>query len=66
MRNLRVQWTHTVGLGLRVRTPVGALGIDYGFLVNPPEFELPQAFPSPPAIVRLRRAQLHFRFGQAF
>ena len=66
MRNLRVQWTHTVGLGLRVRTPIGALGVDYGFLVNPPEFELPQAFPSPPATVRLRRAQLHFRFGQAF
>ncbi|HEX8128830.1 MAG TPA: POTRA domain-containing protein [Pyrinomonadaceae bacterium] len=66
MRNLRVQWTHTVGLGLRVRTPIGALGIDYGFLVNPPEFELPQAFPTPPGTVRLRRAQLHFRFGQAF
>ncbi len=64
-RNLRVQWAHTVGLGLRFRTPVGALGIDYGFLVNPPEFELPQ-FAGPPAIVRLRRAQLHFRFGQAF
>ncbi|HZH91799.1 MAG TPA: POTRA domain-containing protein [Pyrinomonadaceae bacterium] len=64
-RNLRVQWTHTVGLGLRFRTPVGALGVDYGFLVNPPEFELPQ-FAGPPAIVRLRRAQLHFRFGQAF
>ncbi len=63
--NLRVQWTHTIGLGLRVRTPVGALGIDYGFLLNPPEFELPQ-FAGPPAIVRLRRAQLHFRFGQAF
>ncbi|HLL14217.1 MAG TPA: POTRA domain-containing protein [Pyrinomonadaceae bacterium] len=64
-RNLRVQWTHTVGLGLRVRTPIGALGIDYGFLLNPPEFELPQ-FAGPPATVRLRRAQLHFRFGQAF
>ncbi|HEV2802335.1 MAG TPA: POTRA domain-containing protein [Pyrinomonadaceae bacterium] len=64
-RNLRVEWTHTVGLGLRVRTPIGALGVDYGFLLNPPEFELPQ-FAGPPAIVRLRRAQLHFRFGQAF
>jgi outer membrane protein assembly complex protein YaeT len=64
-RNLRVQWTHTVGLGLRLRTPVGALGIDYGFLLNPPEFELPQAT-GIPAIIRPRRAQLHFRFGQAF
>ena len=64
-RNLRVQWTHTVGLGLRLRTPVGALGIDYGFLLNPPEFELPQAT-GIPAIIRLRRSQIHFRFGQAF
>jgi len=65
MRNLRVQWTHTVGLGLRFRTPIGALGVDYGFLVNPPEFELPQAS-GVPAIIRPRRAQLHFRFGQSF
>jgi outer membrane protein assembly complex protein YaeT len=65
MRNLRVEWTHTVGLGLRLRTPVGALGVDYGFLLNPPEFELPQAN-GIPAIIRPRRAQLHFRFGQAF
>jgi outer membrane protein assembly complex protein YaeT len=64
-RNLRVQWTHTVGLGLRLRTPIGALGIDYGFLLNPPEFELPQAT-GIPAIIRLRRSQIHFRFGQAF
>ncbi|HLL73209.1 MAG TPA: BamA/TamA family outer membrane protein, partial [Pyrinomonadaceae bacterium] len=64
-RNLRVQWSHTVGLGLRVRTPVGALGIDYGFLLNPPEFDLPQAT-GIPAIVRIRRSQIHFRFGQAF
>jgi outer membrane protein assembly factor BamA len=62
---LRVEWTHTVGLGLRLRTPIGALGVDYGFLLNPPEFELPQAN-GIPAIIRPRRAQLHFRFGQAF
>jgi outer membrane protein insertion porin family len=64
-RNLRVEWTHTVGLGLRLRTPIGALGIDYGFLLNPPEFELPQAN-GIPAIIRIRRSQIHFRFGQAF
>jgi outer membrane protein insertion porin family len=64
-RNLRVQWTHTVGLGLRLRTPVGALGVDYGFLLNPPEFELPQST-GIPAIIRIRRSQIHFRFGQAF
>ena len=64
-RNLRVQWSHTVGLGVRVKTPLGPLGVDYGFLLNPPEFEVPQAS-GPPAIHRLKRGQLHFRFGQTF
>ena len=64
-RNLRVQWAHTVGLGLRFRTPVGALAVDYGLLLNPPEFEVPQ-FSGPPAIHRLSRTKLHFRFGQTF
>ncbi|MGH9943583.1 MAG: POTRA domain-containing protein [Pyrinomonadaceae bacterium] len=64
-RNLRAQWTHTVGLGLRVSTPLGPLSVDYGFLLNPPQFELPQAG-GDPAIIRPRRGQLHFRFGQTF
>ncbi|MCA1616277.1 MAG: BamA/TamA family outer membrane protein, partial [Acidobacteria bacterium] len=64
-RNLRVEWSHTVGLGLRFRTPLGALAVDYGLLLNPPEFEVPQ-FSGPPAIHRLARTKLHFRFGQTF
>jgi len=64
-RNLRAQWTHTVGLGLRVKTPLGPLSIDYGFLLNPPQFELPQAG-GVPAIIRLNSGQFHFRFGQTF
>ncbi|HVG29396.1 MAG TPA: POTRA domain-containing protein [Pyrinomonadaceae bacterium] len=64
-RNLRVTWSHTVGLGFRVKTPLGPLAIDYGYLLNPPEFEIPQAA-GPPAIHRLRRGRLHFRFGQTF
>jgi outer membrane protein assembly factor BamA len=64
-RNFRAQWTHTVGLGLRLRTPVGPLAVDYGLLLNPPTFEIPQ-FAGPPALLRLKHAQLHFRFGQTF
>jgi len=34
-QNLRVRWSHTVGLGLRIKTPLGgALAIDYGYLMN--------------------------------
>ncbi len=65
-RNLRANWTHTVGLGLRLKTPLGGeAGIDYGFLLNPPSFVIPQLV-GPPASYRLPQSQVHFRFSQAF
>jgi outer membrane protein insertion porin family len=70
--NLRAHWTNTVGLGFRIQTPLGgALAIDYGFLLNPPEFLIPQRgpgglFDGTPAIFRLGRTQLHFRITQTF
>jgi outer membrane protein insertion porin family len=65
-RNLRAEWTHTVGLGFRIKTPIGGeFGIDYGFLLNPPRFLIPQTN-GPDAIYQLPRGQLHFRFSQAF
>ena len=64
--NLNAKWTHTVGLGLRVKTPVGGeAGIDYGFLLNPPSFIIPQQI-GPPATYTLPKSQIHFRFSQAF
>ena len=61
-QNLRALWTNTVGLGFRVRTPVGGeLGVDFGYLLNPPRFVV-----GPGAIYQLRREQIHFRFSQAF
>ncbi len=64
--NLRARWTHTAGLGLRIKTPIGgALSIDYGLLLNPPEFLIPQSDASI-AIFRPKRGQLHFRFTQSF
>jgi outer membrane protein insertion porin family len=65
-QNLRALWTNTVGLGLRIKTPIGGeFGIDYGFLLNPPRFLIPQ--PSGPnAVYQLKQGQIHFRFSQAF
>ncbi len=66
--NLRAHWSNTVGLGFRIQTPVGgALAVDYGFLLNPPEFLIPQrgpggGFDGTPAVFRLNRSQIHFRF----
>lgn len=65
-QNLRSLWSHTVGLGLRIKTPVGGeFGIDYGYLLNPPSFLIPQGN-NPNAIFRLGQSQIHFRFSQAF
>ena len=65
-RNLIVKWSHTVGLGLRLKTPVGGeLGVDYGYLLNPPTFLIPQTM-GPPANFQLSPSKIHFRFSQAF
>jgi outer membrane protein assembly complex protein YaeT len=59
------KWTHTVGLGLRLKTPLGSIGADWAYLLNPPEFAVPQ-FGGGTAIHRLKNNQIHFRFGQTF
>ena len=65
-QNLRALWSNTVGLGLRLKTPIGGeFGVDYGYLLNPPRFLIPQTV-GPNAIYQLRQGQLHFRFSQAF
>ena len=65
-QNQRAIWKHTVGLGFRLKTPVGGeFGVDYGYLLNPPRFLIPQPV-GPAAEYRLRQGHLHFRFSQAF
>lgn len=65
-KNLRAIWSHTVGLGLRIKLPIGGeAGVDYGYLLNPPSFIIPQPV-GPPAFYRLPQSQVHFRFAQAF
>lgn len=65
-QNLRALWTHTIGLGFRIETPVGGeFGIDYGYLLNPPKFLIPQ-INAPNATIIPRRSKIHFRFSQAF
>ena len=66
LQNQRAVWTHTFGLGMRFKIPVGGeFGIDYARMMNPPRFLIPQAT-GPNAIYQLRQDQLHFRFSQSF
>lgn len=65
-RNLRARWTHTIGFGFRIRTPVGGeLGVDYGYLLNPPKFLIPQP-DGQNAFQRLHQGQIQIRFSQSF
>jgi outer membrane protein assembly factor BamA len=67
LTNQAARWTHTVGLGFRLKTPVGGeFGFDYGRLLNPPIFLIPQQTGFPPAFYKLRQDHIHFRFSQAF
>jgi outer membrane protein insertion porin family len=53
--------TNTVGLGLRVNTPLGPVGVDYGFLIDPPFFTTRDG-----AVLRQPRGVFHIRLGQSF
>lgn len=53
--------TNTVGLGLRINTPLGPVGVDYGFLIDPPTFTTATG-----GALRQPRGAIHIRFGQTF
>jgi outer membrane protein insertion porin family len=53
--------TNSVGLGLRFNTPIGPVGVDYGFLIDPPSFVTASG-----ATLRQPRGAFHFRIGQTF
>jgi len=68
--NLRVRWSHTVGFGFRFKTPLGgALAVDYGYLLNPSRFLIPQnlnTISPTTSVYRLHQGQFQFRFAQTF
>src|SRR5262245_44086814 len=53
--------TNTIGIGMRINTPLGPLGVDYGYLIDPPAFAT-----SSGALLRQPRGAIHIRFGQTF
>ncbi len=58
--------TNTVGVGLRVNTPLGPIGVDYGFLIDPPSFLTIPDRNNVRATLRQPRGAIHIRFGQTF
>jgi outer membrane protein assembly complex protein YaeT len=53
--------TNTLGLGLRFNTPIGPVGVDYGYLLDPPSFVTAGG-----GVLRQPRSVFHIRIGQTF
>jgi len=63
---------HAVGLGIRYRTPVGPVRVDFAYGINPPRFEFERRdgfVPVVPQVLvsqRINPFQFHFSLGQTF
>jgi outer membrane protein insertion porin family len=54
-------FSNTIGLGLRFNTPIGPVGVDYGYLLDPPSYVTQGN-----AVLRQPHSVIHIRFGQSF
>lgn len=62
-------FSHTVGFGVRYPTPVGPVRVDFGYQLNPGQYETTIAQPiSPPTqqLLRLPHFQFFFNIGPVF
>jgi len=58
--------SHTVGIGLRYRTPVGPVRLDLGYNLNPPTIEQFNGTSLQPQLQQLPHFHFFFSFGQTF
>jgi outer membrane protein assembly factor BamA len=56
--------SHALGAGIRYRTPIGPVRVDFGYNLNPPVF--PVRGGTNPHIERLKRFNFFFSIGQTF
>jgi outer membrane protein assembly factor BamA len=59
-------FSHTVGFGLRYPTPVGPVRVDFGFQINPAQYQATIAPSTVPQLFRLPRFEFSFNIGPVF
>ena len=59
-------FSHTVGFGLRYPTPVGPVRVDFGFQLNPAQYQATIAPSTVPQLFRLPRFEFSFNIGPIF
>jgi outer membrane protein assembly complex protein YaeT len=59
-------FSHTVGIGLRYPTPVGPVTLDFGYQINPAQYQATNATTNVTEIFRLPHFQFSFNIGPVF
>jgi outer membrane protein assembly complex protein YaeT len=59
-------FSHTVGIGLRYPTPVGPVSLDFGYQLNPAQYQATNATTNTTDIFRLPHFQFSFNIGPVF
>jgi outer membrane protein insertion porin family len=59
-------FSHTVGFGVRYPTPVGPVRVDFGYQLNPAQYQATIAPATTPTLFRLPRFQFFFNIGPVF
>jgi outer membrane protein insertion porin family len=59
-------FSHTVGLGLRYPTPVGPVSLDFGYQLNPAQYQATNATTNLTQVFRLPHFQFSFNIGPVF
>lgn len=59
-------FSHTVGFGVRYPTPVGPVRVDFGYQLNPGQYQATIAPATTPTLFRLPRFQFFFNIGPVF
>jgi outer membrane protein assembly complex protein YaeT len=59
-------FSHTVGIGLRYPTPVGPVTLDFGYQINPAQYQATNATTNVTDIFRLPHFQFSFNIGPVF
>lgn len=59
-------FSHTVGFGVRYPTPVGPVRVDFGYQINPAQYQATIAPSTVPQIFRLPHFQFFFNIGPIF